>query len=517
MNIYRSPTAKEEPNVENPKLYKNSKESLSANVSYNFKYIHPHAHESPKTKTGKTKPKHSETEEKTNHSRRKSNKKNEYSLRKKSQNRRIEKLKRELHQKGIKVDVKDSDIYDEGLVKNLMEIKQLVSLKNKSFSGEELEIIKKGKEIILQVGNKDAASRKNKFTKSKKKRLKTQIEGASQIGKPCEPLYTNLNIYSPESKNDRNSHPSYNTEYSTRQDTRTTLHGKQDIIDAMNKSIDFPSASGRKKENKKIERNMKRNSKRKKTQNSRRTNKRQTKKNQVQSKRRQEGKKTETGNLMKKVTRNSCVDMGNTSKSINYFDLYNGKKEFGQFLTQKGKSHQNSGIKFKKKSSVYRQDDLLREYTSCTSMPNTVVQLATKQNLNNINSNNNKFLKRFRRTVGVPSPSRILNNEQISKISKTLFKKPRISTKKGSIGENETMLNIKANNERQRVVINGAETALYSQKIVMNNITLNKRKKQKLDFAKKPRKNVKVRKISITHRSRKQRGNLIKQTKTFEP
>lgn len=65
---------------------------------------------------------------------------------------KLEKLARELRRNGIKLDVANCESLDEDLVKHLMSIQRLISLKKKTFGGEALEILQVGKEIILQVG-----------------------------------------------------------------------------------------------------------------------------------------------------------------------------------------------------------------------------------------------------------------------------------------------------------------------------------------------------------------------------
>jgi hypothetical protein len=157
----------------------------------------------------------------------------------------------------------------------------------------------------------------------------------------------------------------------------------------------------------------------------------------------------------------------------------------------------------------------MKDYTSCTSVPNTLIE--PNEKVNNIVINNNKFLKRFRRTVGVPSPSKILNNEQILNISKNLFKKAGPNFSKTKKAENEK-IKLKQDESYTSVnIINGVNSPLYSQKIITKNITSGRRRRPKLDFMKKSKPKLKVRKISISHRSRQKRNQLKYQTKTFTP
>jgi hypothetical protein len=105
--------------------------------------------------------------------------------------------------------------------------------------------------------------------------------------------------------------------------------------------------------------------------------------------------------------------------------------------------------------------------------------------------------------VGVPSPSRILEKEKISIIPKNLFKKNgnhkrrTIENLNSRIDENYKSTNALDHPTRDSY-IKGFDTQLYSQKI----ITKKNKKNEKYDLFNKRKKSSKVRRISISHRSR---------------
>jgi DNA polymerase I-like protein with 3'-5' exonuclease and polymerase domains len=132
---------------------KHSKTISTENSSKNFKYLNQNCHHRNKTTVEKSLNKMQEQSKILNASEGNLYLKSRAPKSKiKKKIKKVEKIIKELEQNGIKVDIRDSDIFDEELIKNLMDIKNLVSLKNKNFEGENLEIIKVGKEIILQVG-----------------------------------------------------------------------------------------------------------------------------------------------------------------------------------------------------------------------------------------------------------------------------------------------------------------------------------------------------------------------------
>lgn len=188
-------------------------------------------------------------------------------------------------------------------------------------------------------------------------------------------------------------------------------------------------------------------------------------------------------------------------------------------------SCQGSAFKPKKKDLISQYETLrdAQDYTSCISMGNAGTRLGNKMTMNNIQKGSNKYLKRFRRTIGVPSTLGNLNSESSNIYPKNLFYKKQQGEKKVEEicknTKNKNMDSSESNAKKgpleAKESIQGFETKLYLQKIVGKSSKCRGRRKNKFEQGGRKEKNSKVRRISISHRSRNKNKSYKKFMKTY--
>jgi hypothetical protein len=232
---------------------------------------------------------------------------------------KLERLIKDLKKNGIKFNVKESESFDEELFKNLLNIKKLVTLKNKKYSGGCLEIIKTGKDIILQVGG-DRSKSPIQLSKGIKENINSNLETLKNSNRSKN---TNANLSNNVTMENslKKVHTKKKNKNINDEKKRLKLSGVKK--DKMTKKKDISLKESARK--KKIKNDWKKESKRKCKRNVktplRKTHKRIERKALKAEKSKNSNKISCAVNVTKKV-RNSYANTKDSS--FNYLDLYQG-------------------------------------------------------------------------------------------------------------------------------------------------------------------------------------------------
>lgn len=250
---------------------------------------------------------------------------------------KLEKLVKELQRNGIKLDVKDCESVDEDLIKNLLNIKRLIMLKNENFGGESLEIIKMGKEILLQVGKGEPRGQRESSSKRKSSGYRRRAEkGQRNHQNSVETTQTSPNIYSSENLVKRSSEKKCSKKEnrdrngaSKSQSRGPEKPSKERVkVRKMESDLNFKK---KKESNRKQrgrvhpDREERRRKRRPNPRQSKRNTKRADKKGSRAKNTKTDSKAWEVSYFTRKTCRNSYTNGKESNKSANYLDMYQGR------------------------------------------------------------------------------------------------------------------------------------------------------------------------------------------------
>lgn len=202
-----------------------------------------------------------------------------------------------------------------------MDIQKLVNLKKNNFNGSGLEIIKKGKEIIIQIGeeqsNIDIKNNKDNLSNYKSNDFLDNQNPSTQIKKKSK-IYFSPNLV----KNIQKIKKNENKDKKINQILNNSNISKYKK-DKINNQENISKKNNKKNSlnNHKLNRNLEKikHSKRKTEKNIK-----QNKTNFLTQNKTSEFKKSETIYFSRKINRNSYVNTKESNKSLNYLDFYKG-------------------------------------------------------------------------------------------------------------------------------------------------------------------------------------------------